>query len=57
MISSTDFPCFVDIYNHEKCDPVKQRLSVDEIRHFANINEYMAWLVDIDSEPEPWEEQ
>lgn len=56
MISSDDFPCYVDIYKQEKCDPVKDKLKLDEVRYFTNITQYMNWLVDVDSEPEPWEE-
>lgn len=56
MISSSDFPCYVDIYTQEKVDPKYAKLNLDEMRYFTNINAYMDWLVDIDSEPEPWEE-
>lgn len=55
MISSTDFPCYVDIYTQEKVDPVKSGLNLDEMRYFTNINEYMDWFVDVDAEPEPYE--
>lgn len=58
MISSTDFPCYVDIYDQEKVATKDlHKFNVDELRYFTNINAYMDWLVDVDAEPEPWESE
>ena len=50
MISSDDFPCYVDIYKQEKVDsPSKEGYRVDEVVWISSMNEYMHWITDIDA--------
>ena len=55
MISSDDFPCYVDIYKQEKVNsPSKEGYKVDEVVWISSMNEYLNWITDIDSPEEPW---
>lgn len=49
MISSDDFPCYVDIYEQEKVDPVKDGYKLDEVVWITSMNQYLHWITDMDS--------
>ena len=50
MISSDDFPCYVDIYKQEKVhSPSKEGYSVDEVVWMTSMNQYLHWITDIDA--------
>lgn len=48
MISSDDFPCYVNVFDGKKIDPKGLKWGPDEIKHFNNIGEYIRWTVDVD---------
>ena len=49
MISSDDFPCYVDIYEQKKVDPVKDGYKLDEVVWMTSMNQYLHWITDIDA--------